>query len=290
MTNIFVDFIRAGEEIDELTKEGIFGEDIKELFEKRENMDTNSFLYESLKLWIDDKNQIKDKTKEFILNFFELYTESIKNGGQQAVDTLTSFWMGTKENPELECQSAYNEFVRLNAETNEILQEIKLKGSISLSDKKKYTSSICNTYSKGVEFIGKILNILIALKKIANKESYNFMDIYDLTIFNKLEMFDKITNQKYKNITTSINRSVRNADSHLNLIYDHKTNDFILRKKKKQKVVNERIPFNTMIQDIYPLVGWFTQAFIYSAILFVLSRENQEQFKLAINEIYNISI
>ncbi|MED1114027.1 hypothetical protein [Bacillus paramycoides] len=290
MNNVFEDFIRAGEEIDELTKEGLFGLDLKEHLEKRESMDINLYLYESLRLWIDDSNQVKDKTKEFILSFFELYTESIKGGGQKAVDLLSSFWMGTKDNPELECQSAYNEFVRLNVENKEILKEIQLKEKVSLSDKKRFTSSICNTYSKGVEFIGKVLNVCIALKKIANNEVYNFMDIYELTIFKKVNLFDSITNGKYKNLTNVINRSVRNADSHLNLIYDHITNEFILRKKKKGRIVNEKISYNTMILEIFPLIGWFTQAFIYSGILVVLSRENQEKFKEAINDIYGVSV
>lgn len=53
-------------------------------------------------------------------------------------------------------------------------------------------------------------------------------------------MFDLITNNKCEKLTKQINRSVRNADAHLNFIYDHITNEFIIRKKKNGKIVNEK--------------------------------------------------
>ena len=289
MKDLFDDFLRACEEVDELALEGFFGEETKNLVKIRDSMSTSEYLYSCLISWNSDDNQYgKDKVKEFILLFFKLYTRSIKSDGQKAIDYLTIFWKGTKENPELECLSAATEFARLHTETLNTLKELNSKNKITISDRKRLASSIINTYSKGVEFIGKILTTCIVLEKVSKNEPFDLISIYKMTVFEKIKLFNKLSNNEFKNMTNLINRYLRNADSHLSLIFDYKMNVIILKKVKRDKIQNETIPIEKMILEIFPSNGWITQAFIYSGMLLVLSRDNQDLFNKAISEIYNI--
>jgi hypothetical protein len=286
LQEVFNDFLNAVDELDGLSLEGYFGEDVKRLVENRELVGVNEHLYNSLKLWIDDETQYgKEKVKEFILIFFDLYLDALKVGEQEVIDIISAFWMGTKANPELECLSAYTEFSRLFTETKLILREFP-KSNVKLSQLKKAITSIVGTYSKGVEFIGKILTICIILKKIASKETYNYYKIYNMKLFDKINLFNSDNNPNHKKLTDIINRNLRNAEAHLSLTYDYKNNHFLLKKKSGGKIVNDRITLNTMMLEIFPSVGWLTQGFVYSGILLVLAFDDKPTFIKSINEIY----
>jgi hypothetical protein len=286
LQEVFSDFIKAADELDELSLEGYFGEDIKRLVENRETVSVNEHLYDSLKLWIDDETQYgKEHVKKFILIFFKLYLDAFKVGGQEAIDIIAAFWMGTKDNPEIECMSAYTEFNRVFTETKLIIQDMP-KSNVKLFQLKKAVSSIVGTYSKGAEFIGKVLTTCIVLKKIASKEEYNYYRIYNMTLFEKVNLFNEGNYPNHKKLTEIVNRSLRNAEAHLSLNYDFKKNHFLLKKKSGGKIVIDRIPLHTMMFEIFPSVGWFTQGFVYSGTLLVLAHDDKPTFIKSINEIY----
>ncbi|MGG3926885.1 hypothetical protein ABET51_12880 [Metabacillus fastidiosus] len=283
---VFKEFMMAAEELDELALEGYYGEEIKNLVINRDSISVNEHLYDSLKIWIDDETQYgKEIVKEFILIFFQLYLDAYRVGGQEAINTITKFWMGTKENPELECTSSYSEFSRLFVETKLILNEMP-KSNIKLYQLKKSISSITGTYSKGVEFIGKVLTTCIVLKKITLKETYNYYKIYNMKLYDKINLFNSDNNPNHQRLTDIINRNLRNAEAHLSLTYDFKNNHFLLKKKSNGKIVNDIITINKMIMELLPSVGWFAQAFIYSGILFVLGHDDKTKFINSINKIY----
>ena len=182
----FNDFLQAVNELDDLSLEGYFGEEVKGLVQRRDNLDTTDYLVECLDNWIKDKEQFgKDKVKELMLIFFELYTNALKIEGQKAIDVLTCFWKGTSDNPGIECTSSYMEFARINAELSLILSEIQRKSNTAISDKKKIATAVITAYSKGVELIGKILISCILLEKIEQGQELKIMEIYDLTLYQK---------------------------------------------------------------------------------------------------------
>ncbi|MDG4655874.1 hypothetical protein P6P90_00855 [Ectobacillus antri] len=60
----------------------------------------------------------------------------------------------------------------------------------------------------------------------------------------------------------------------------------MLKKKSNGKIVHEKITPYQMIVEMFPSVGWFAQAFIYSGILFVLTHDDKPLFVQSIKEIY----
>lgn len=285
MKDVFNAYLEAGNELDELSLEGFYGEDIKRLVENRETQDRNEHLYDSLKLWIDDKNQYgKENVKEYILTFFNLYLDAYKVAGQEAVDVLTAFWQGTIDNPELEFFSSYTEFSRLFTETKQLLNE--LHTNKKLSHKKRVIASLIGSYSKGVEFSGKVLTTCIVLEKIAKGETYNYYKISNLTIFEKVDLFTSSNNPDYQNLVNLIKRNVRNSEAHLSYTYDYNKNIYLLKKRDQGKLKHEKISFETMLTQYFLGIGAFTQGFVYSGVLFVLGHEDKEKFKSSVMEIY----
>jgi hypothetical protein len=284
LVKVFQEFLEAANELDELSLEGYFGESVKQATQRRETISVDQHLYESLKLWIDGEKQTHhEDVKEYIILFFYLYLEAFKEGKQEAIDVMSSFWLGTKDNPEMECMSSYGEFARLFTRTKNILIEKRFE---KLSDKKNFADSLSNTYSKGVELIGKTLTICIILQMIIKKETYSYYKIYNMTLFDKLESFKNNDTKNYKKLITVVNRNLRNAEAHLSLRFIPKTNEYILKKKFNGKIITDKIPIETMIMELFLGVGAYIQAFIYSGILFTLAHNNKELFVKSIREIY----
>ncbi|MBO3793246.1 hypothetical protein [Bacillus subtilis] len=48
------EFEETAKEMDTLALSGFFGEDVRELTAKRDEMDINEYLYQTVKLWIDE--------------------------------------------------------------------------------------------------------------------------------------------------------------------------------------------------------------------------------------------
>jgi hypothetical protein len=279
------EFEEAGNELEELSMEGYFGDDIKELTSRSNDLTLNEYLFLSVKLWIDDKKIYgKNEVKEFISLFLELYDSASKINPVEVVSVLTAFWQGSKENPEAETMSSYSEFTRIFTETKTMFKNSKGK-QLKLHEKKSMGANVINTYSKGVEMIGKVLNSCLALAEISNKNQYDLFKISKLTIYQKIERFNKVTNDKYSRLTSLINRQIRNSDAHLSITYKPDLNKFAYKSTVKGKVETQFIGMDEVIVKLLPSVGWIIQAFIYSNILLHFFHADKQMYLQLATEI-----
>lgn len=283
----FEDFRLACSELDTLALEGFYGEEQKQLTIKRDSMDVDTYLYTQIESWALDNSLCgRQKTNEMILTFLKIYTKALQNGGQEAVDTLNAFWRGTKENPELECLSAATESSRLAIEYKNLVHSYKGK-NLTYYQLKELVSKLINSYSKGIEFIGKIIGICICLAKIGNKEPYDLLETQSKTVAQKINEFNEITDNQYNNLTSLINREIRNADSHLSVNYDRNKNQIVLKIIRKNKSSKIRYNIQDMIKNIYPRNGWIIQGFDYSGMLFCLVK-NKDLYQKAVKIIFDV--
>lgn len=93
-----------------------------------------------------------------------------------------------------------------------------------------------NTYSKGVEFLGKTLTTLLVLQQIIKGKPYNYYKIYNLTLFDKLTKLENNDIESYNKIIAVINRNLRNAEAHLSLNFNGATNTYFLKRNPKEKL------------------------------------------------------
>jgi hypothetical protein len=288
MQEKFPDFKGAAKEIDELSLEGFFGESAKELTLSRSILGQAEFFSACLDEWIVDENQYgKDEVKRLIIVFIQLYTESIAEGGQKAIDAITSFIRGSAENPETECLSSFTEFFRLHVETKKLMRYPTNNQTVpSLSEKKRLGSSLSNTYSKGVELISKILNACIMLLEISKGIQPNELEIYNLFLWKKIKRFKKLSDKKYGKIITSIDRDIRNAEAHLNLQFITEKGVFKYKVKDGKRIKSKEISAENFILNKYPKIGWVAQGFIYSSILLILAHLDKNLYKTKIHQIF----
>lgn len=289
MQEKFPDYKEAAKEIDELSLEGFFGESAKELTLSRDILGQAEFFSACLDDWIVDENQYgKDEVKRLIIVFIKLYTESIAEGGQKAIDAITSFIRGSAENPETECLSSFTEFIRLHVETKKLMRYPANSQTVpSLSEKKRLGSSLSNTYSKGVELISKILNACIMLLEISKGIQPNELEIYNLFLWKKIKRFKKLSDKKYGKIISSIDRDIRNAEAHLNLQFITEKGVFKYKVKDGKRIKSKEISAENFILNKYPKIGWVAQGFIYSSILLILAHLDKNLYKTKIHQIFS---
>lgn len=289
--SLYLEFEQAVLEMDNLINEGFFGETAKKLMLQRDQQSIDEHLYNSFIDWVNDKNQFgKKEVAHLIMIFLMLYVESFQKKNQETIDILTSVWKGTLDQPFLECMSSYTELLRTHVEFKNLIKEFGNNQTLTSSQKKKLGGSLINAYCNGVEFINKVLVRLLALLKISKGELYEITTLSEMTLYKKTELFLSLSEGHYDILITSLDRDIRNAASHLNLYYNSNENVFIIKstENKGRKGKTRKVKFEIMILKIYPFIGWFCQAFIYSGTLFVLAHENIEMFKLCFETVNKI--
>ncbi|EIN1432490.1 hypothetical protein LOH69_002983, partial [Listeria monocytogenes] len=85
-------FEQYAKELDIYSKEGMFQDSIKSLMEKRDEIDLDDYLNESLNLWIQSNEQIgKKNVAKIIVTFLSLITRAINVNEEETVNTLKTF-------------------------------------------------------------------------------------------------------------------------------------------------------------------------------------------------------
>ncbi|MBC6140178.1 hypothetical protein HB807_05275 [Listeria welshimeri] len=270
-------FREIAEELDIYLKEGVNSEKLAKLISQRGSLTDVSYINESLGLWLNGSEQIgKEQEAVLIMMYLDLYVEAMKGSKEETVNALNMFWLGTKEDPELEYMSAYTEYCRKKFELNKRISLIKPNSSFS--EKKQFGMEVTNTYAKGVEFIGKIFSTLNILAEVANQNNYNVYKIWRETIYQKIDRFNKITNNKYVLFSQTINRKIRNGEAHLSLSVNIRKAIVEVKIVKKHKTIKEEIPWEDFIKIDFVKIGWMIQAFVYSQILFFQAMEDKENY------------
>jgi hypothetical protein len=268
----------------------------KELVLSRDSTSNTEFLYKCvMDIYAEPHKTYGIKnTIGITFTIMELLAGAITNNGQGTVDVIAAFFKGTSDVPELECVSAYTEYLFQHAE-NKKAQKVFIENENSgVVEQKKIATSLLSTYSKGVELLGKIFTHLLSLSQIENNIPFDLLENSQLTIYQKTEQFIKHSNGKYDKLTTLLDRNVRNADSHNNAYFSTDEKAYIMKKTtrgKGGKIKTEtfKIPWITMVMELYPKIGWLLQGFISAGILLILSMENKALYNLATKQIMDIN-
>lgn len=286
--NQYPNFIEAANELDELSLEGLFGEDTRKLVEQREQINQTDYFVKILDEWLSETDQYgKPFVKGLMRLFIKLYIEAIQKNPEEAIEVLAAYWRGTKDNPELEGISGYTETIRYHQEAKRIIAELQAKSERKMSEQKHAMASFITAYSKSVEYIGQILVPCIQLVRIVNGAHYNAFNIMKLTLHDKVELFNKESGNKYKALTDVLNRDIRNADSHLNIRYVPNKQVIEYKKRMGAKIRTHDVTVNDWFLNIYPKVGWVIQAYIYSGVLMCIGFSDRSKFIEKYNKIFS---
>ena len=181
------------EEMDELTKEGVFGEEPKLYAYLREGMDLNSFFIKIFVDWLEDRNQVgKENVHKIISLLLEIYCDAFKINPTKTIEILAYFIDGFPGVPHSDIATPlYNWFQSL-INWRESLPTGKNPGSSF-----QVAQNTITVYQKGVELVNRILVVLISLKCESRGDEYLPNKLFDLPLFKKIEKFVEIFENKY---------------------------------------------------------------------------------------------
>lgn len=225
----------------------------------------------------------------YILLFMDIYYNALLKDSTLTYDVLFSYWRGTADNPEWEGASGFYEALSHRRDSQKAFNTFLEDDKKDIFMFKSVINKSLTTYSKLVEYVGKILIPCINLVKIASDKQVNLSPYTKeyATLYNKIESFNELSKNNYTSLTSNINRSIRNAESHLNIKYvigkgilEYKTNNG----------TTETITIEEWFTNIYPEVSWIHESFIYSFILLLTPSFSKNKFIKIYNDILDHAI
>lgn len=268
----------AAEEIDSLSLQGYFGKEARELVGQRDQMESPDFLSLCLKSWMANKNQFgKERVVQLIALFLQLYAESIGKNGQTAVDCLTYFYRGFPESPEAECLSSFLELLSSYQEIHRTLGKVLEGERVTSEIRSTLGRQISGTYQKSVEFINKMLTILLLLLDMPDNPG-EVLATFTKSLTWKTQRFLELSKGKYDEIVSQIDRDIRNAESHVDMTFNPSKATFIYKVRKKGRTERREIQAIDLFFRLLALAA-VIQAFIYSGSLLVLAGTRPKRYK-----------
>lgn len=273
--NIYPEFNEAADELDLLVSAGLFSEESRLLVEDRDDYEDVDYFVSILTEWHEDKNQVnKNKSYQYTLIIFNLYVEAVKENPEKALELISSFKLGDKNNTAMEFMTAYAEYVRIFNDTKSLGTELN-EDRENISKKLRFTKSVSVAYSNGLEYISKTLSLLICLEKIVKKEQYNFYKINNITLHDKIELFN--SESKYDDLLEMIDRNLRNAEAHGTINFVLKTNSYKIKFKEKGGIKEKNVPFQILYEKLIS-VGNYVQSFEFAGQLLTIGLKDREKF------------
>jgi hypothetical protein len=123
--------------------------------------------------------------------------------------------------------------------------------------------------------------------ELAEGKSPNQIENYNFFLWKKSKKFKELSSGKYDEILHSIDRDIRNAEAHLNLIFIPDRGAFKYKVKSGKKYKTKEISSEKFILNKYMKIGWISQGFIYSALLTIIAHLDPELFKTKMKQIYS---
>ncbi len=272
-------FEEAAEEIDRLSLEGYFGDDVRELVDQRSHLSTPDFLALCVGEWLAKENQFRQgRVIHLIGLFLRLYAESIRQWEQSSIDSLTYFLKGFPENPETECLSAFLELTSSYREIKDIARQVINGMEVTTALKVRVGREVARAYQNSVEFMNKMLTILLLLLKMPERASEKALVIYGSPLAQKIEEFLKLSDGRYDEIVEPIDREIRNAESHLDMRFIAQKGEFVYKVRDRGRTRLKRVSATSLFLKLLAL-GGINQAFIYSACLLVLAGTRPSKYR-----------
>jgi hypothetical protein len=153
----------------------------------RERTDLNSYFIRVFLDWLKDEGQVgKDNVHKIISLLLQLYFDAIKKNSEKSIEILGYFidvFPGVSESEIV--KHLFTWYESLNTWRN------SLPTGISPGDEYQVAQNSITTYQKGVELVGKILPVIICLRKVSLSQDFNPQKLYNLYLGPTIKKFEE---------------------------------------------------------------------------------------------------
>lgn len=282
-------FDREIENLDALTKSGVFGSEARNLLKKRGNISTQEFIYLSFCSIYEDPDFDRE-TLPYTIDFLDLFSDGQSANPQAMVDIITTSMVGDKKSPQLETMSSYTRFLTEHQIFKNNLSEMSKERNVDALKRIELANSILHDYSNGFEYCMKLFTFIIAIARVISGKEYDLQLIDKQPSANKLNLFRQLDDGKHGLLVDGWDDRIRNADSHANIVYNPQTclfegkNNYYQKTDtgKVRKVEEFTITPVEFLTRITPRVSRFIYGYLGASYLLYLVNEGREYYDKAV--------
>lgn len=289
-------FNSAVQNLDTLTKAGIFGDVSQNLLMKRGKVSTQEFNYLSF-LSIYDDPEFDRQTIPYTLAFMDLFTKAMLADSESLKHIMTASWIGTKELPQLETMSSYTRFLTEHRSVRNASIRLSDESDVDALQRIELAHAILHDYANGFEYCMKLFTFILAVEQIIKGKKYDLQLNDKQPSSNKLNLFRQLDGGEHSLLVDGWDARLRNADSHIDILYNPQTFRFEGKNKYYEKVGSTKVLRNEeftvtpaeLLTNITPQVGRFIQGYIGASQLLYLVKEGREYYNKAASLLEELS-
>lgn len=181
------------EEMDKLTKEGVFGDEAKLYSYLKDDIELNHFFIRVFMDWLNKKDQFgKENVHKIISLLLQLYVDSIKINSEKTIEILSYFVDGFPNVPKSDIITPFYGWFQSLQNYRDSLPIGKNPGSPF-----QVAQNMTISYQKGVELVNKLLVIFLCLKYEIRKEQYSPKELFNLSLYWKTQRYRRIFEDDY---------------------------------------------------------------------------------------------
>lgn len=238
-------------------KEGIFRESVQEWYRKiDEGIESKEFYYKYLYETLKGQNKVQLTLMKNYIDMYMIYTGKIEDFYQEFID----FIFNNNSYSTISIHNAMTTFILNRTDLENSMKSMQKKQVLSNNEKRKFLTDQLRLYQEANEFISKILLFIIILdeKSNGNKITSKFLKKYS-TFNSKIEYVEKKL-LNYNFVLTGVNKTIRNASSHLEYRADGESAKIIIMKNGKniEEINYENFAYSNMY--IYNNISGFMLA------------------------------
>lgn len=271
----------------QLIDSGYFGEKSKSLFYQKDG--NEKFIGYIDSIFDIYKN---DDTQHVFLGFFEefwnLFQKAKQKDKNKLLRVLDATFEGTKDNENVETLSSYSDLMEANVSYNDILTDFNKKiaqNNINLADKIKMARSMKALFAKGYEYCSKLFTFVLNIQKINMNKKINLENDSRKFGSQKIKEFSDIDNNQYPILINNWNKTIRNAESHINLVYNPDDGIF----EGKEIVKNDTINFSVGIIELQAEIfhnAVFMHGYLVAYYLIMIQKTDENLCNEVIKNMY----
>lgn len=238
-------------------KEGIFRESVQEWYRKiDEGIESKEFYYKYLYETLKGQNKVQLTLMKNYIDMYMIYTGKIEDFYQEFID----FIFNNNSYSTISIHNAMTTFILNRTDLEKSMKSMQKKQVLSNNEKRKFLTDQLRLYQEANEFISKILLFIIILdeKSNGNKITSKFLKKY--STFNSKIEYVKKNLLNYNFVLTGVNKTIRNASSHLEYRADGESAKIIIMKNGKniEEINYENFAYSNMY--IYNNISGFMLA------------------------------
>lgn len=238
-------------------KEGIFRESVQEWYRKiDEGIESKEFYYKYLYETLKGQNKVQLTLMKNYIDMYMMYTGKIEDFYQEFID----FIFNNSSYSTISIHNAMTTFILNRTDLENSMKSMQKKQVLSNNEKRKFLTDQLRLYQEANEFISKILLFIIILdeKSNGNKITSKFLKKYS-TFHKRIEYVEKNL-LNYNFVLTGVNKTIRNASSHLEYRADGESAKIIIMKNGKniEEINYENFAYSNMY--IYNNISGFMLA------------------------------